>query len=183
MYTIQIHGNGLRIWPCRMEGKLFHDLTSGIDPKHYSNCLFDLDKLRRVGLHHWSELAISDAIIAFQLDTRTTIDIKKDRKRIGKFASSELIDTYSLFPQYRIQESSIQKSMDSGYHFWLVEEEIGQIATFRLEVETLLMDDLVFGLIQVGEYQNCVSISYQNQTLISKRQDVLTTRQYYMTWP
>ncbi len=176
---INLFGTSIRYWVCEMprEQFLYLDELRERRKEHWVNLFFDLDWLSQLGLSHWSDWAIQKEKTGLLCLPKSLIEIRKGRRMLEKFSAQKLINSDSLFELYRTREHTISQSSSNEFvRFILMQTEIGLVGKFKIDRETLRMDELEFELTRLENPEaSCLltSIYLNGNELVRSDDDTL----------
>lgn len=144
MYVINFFGDGVRYWICDTSSQKWEPLTKYREENDsdWNDLLFDLSFLKKFGFDHWSVLATKPEAYGFLLSDRNRIEIKKGARFLEKFRSVELYNDNTLFP--RFQTEIRKREILNKNEVILMQFETGLTGKYKLEVESMRIDDLQF---------------------------------------
>lgn len=175
---INLFGTGLRFWQCAIPMDVYVEMEQ-IRCAHntqWEQLLFDFDFLERFGYKHWSDMATQKEEVGFLLDPMNKIEIKQGQKIFSRFQAVELTGGETLFPLHTIHKEEITFLRQEGRKlFLLVHFEKGLIGKFKLDKNALDVQALTYQVRQINHLLFLSGIYYQNQQLISRRNDSVTT--------
>lgn len=178
---INLFGSSLRYWVCELPQEKFHALEKSRtnQQEDWTNLFFDLDWLAQFGFRHWSDFAILEEQCGMLCLPKCSVEIKKGRKMLEKFSADKLIHATSLFELHRTRAQALTVAPHEGHiRFILIQTEIGLVGKFKLDQESLLIDDLEFVLTDLA-YPDAprllTSILHRGEKLIKTGEDTVVS--------
>jgi hypothetical protein len=178
---INLFGASLRYWVCELPQEKFHALEKSRtnQQEDWTNLFFDLDWLAQFGFAHWSDFAIMEEQNGMLCLPKCSIEIKKGRKMLEKFSADKLIHSASLFELHRTRAQKLTVAPHEGHiRFILIQTEIGLVGKFKVDQESILIDELEFVLTDLA-YLNAprllTSILHRGEKLIKTDEDTVVS--------
>ena len=166
-------GNGIRVWVCDIENSLFLDMEKQLNGQSWDLAIVDYDFLKHFGYYHWSELSSHPEIIGLELSSSSRIEIKRTSKKLGGFKGVDLVEQQALFPMYNTILKSTCSIPSGKKRLLILENETGQTHSFKIELDEVLMNQLEFQIQEFGSRFYCTGIAFNNQLLVSDRNDTV----------
>ena len=106
---------------------------------------------------------------------KNQIEIWFKNKKVQKLKINDLMAELLLFPLYNTTIRNANSDLENG--IYVEQKEIGLIGSFEIYTDNFNIDNLEFQLLQTKEHLLLQRMIYENQVLISKKQDTLITFQ------
>jgi hypothetical protein len=165
-YVINLIGIGIRFWvysPTHEEYLSILDFQN-TTKKSLNELFFDFDFLAIYNRTHWSEFSEIENT-GLLLQSSNFIEIRKKGRLIEKFNALDLIQYHSIFPLYNTDEVSL-KTNESA-RFIIVQQEKGLIGKYKIQLEKLDLNQLIFQLQSINN--NSVPI-HLSQILLNEKE-------------
>lgn len=107
--------------------------------------------------------------------SKNQIEIWYKNKKVQKLKINDLMEKLLLFPLYNTSIRNVNPGIEKG--IYVEQKEIGLIGSFEIYTDNFNIDNLEFQLLQAKEHFLLQRMVYENQVLISKKQDTLITFQ------
>ena len=115
-------------------------------------------------------------IIGLLNTPKNQIEISLDGKKIIKLQIKDLNQEQLLFPLYNIHKTKITENFQPG--IYIEQKAIGFIASYEINLDSFIIDDLQFNLLQFNDKQLLQKPSYLNKNVFSRKKESLLIYQY-----
>lgn len=176
MFKISTYGDGFRVHFCNPDKELLKQMNLSRKKRSWENVLFDPDFMDAFGFRHWSDLGVELELTGIRLDSKSRLEVRKNKKRFPTIAGLTLMETSTLFPVYRTVKADLAKLLEQ-YTLSIVEFETGMLHSWILEQENFDLTELTFQLAQADKDFYLTGIHYDETRLLSKSSDTVVRGQ------
>lgn len=106
---------------------------------------------------------------------KNQIEIWYKNKKVQKLKINDLKEELLLFPLYHTTVSKIASDYEKG--IYIEQKGIGLVASYEIRIDHFNIDNLVFHLSETNDMSLLQKLTYQNQSLILKKNDLLIMSQ------
>lgn len=106
---------------------------------------------------------------------KNQIEIWYQNKKIQKLKINDLKEELLLFPLYQTTVSKIPSDYEKG--IYMEQKGIGLVGSYEIRMDHFHIDDLVFHLSETNGMTLLQQLTYRNQSLVNKNNDLLITFQ------